>query len=123
MKLSLSLALMAAGIPVLAAEPVNSIPAQFLGEWNAVIADCGTGNNDSVLKIKANHISYWESDGPIKAVVVHGRYEVALIAELSGEGQTWLTTAQFKLSPGQDKLVSTTVPGSDFVRYRCPRSR
>lgn len=96
------------------------MPVQFLGGWNAAVADCGAGNNDSVLEIKANHISFWESDGPIKAIVVHGQYEVALIAELSGEGETWLTTAQFKLSPGKDKLVSTSISGTEFVRYRCP---
>lgn len=108
---------------VVAAEPVESMPTQFIGKWNAVVTDCGTGNNDSALEIKANHISYWESDGPIKAIVAHGRYEVALIAELSGEGETWLTTAQFKLSPGEDRLTSTSIPGSEFVRYRCPRSK
>jgi hypothetical protein len=119
---SLAFVLLAVGASAAASEPAASMPAQFLGEWNAVVADCGTGNNDSVLEIKSNHISYWESDGPLKAIVVHGRYEVALIAELSGEGQTWLTTAQFKLSPGEDKLVSTSIPGNEFVRFRCPRS-
>ena len=113
-------ALLAFGGSIAAAEPADSMPAQFVGEWNSVVADCGTGNNDSVLEIKPKHISYWESDGPIKAIVVHGRYEVALIAELSGEGQTWLTTAQFKLSPGEDKLIATDIPGREFVRYRCP---
>ena len=122
MKSLLALAFLAVSGSAAASEPAEAMPAQFIGEWNAVVADCGTGNNDSVLEIKSSHISYWESDGPIKAIVVHGRYEVALIVELSGEGQTWLTTAQFKLSPGGDKLVSTSDPGNEFVRYRCPRS-
>jgi len=122
MKFLLASALLAISGSSAASEPAESMPVQFIGEWNAVVADCGTGNNDSVLEIEADHISYWESDGPIRAIVAHGRYEVALIAELSGEGETWLTTAQFKLSPREDKLVSTSIPGREFVRYRCPHS-
>ena len=105
-----------------AAELVPSVPEQFRGGWNAHVADCGTGDNDSALRIDADAITYYESDGPVKAVVAHGRYEIALILELSGEGQTWLTTEHFKLSPGENKLTSVNLPGEGFVRYRCPAS-
>jgi hypothetical protein len=112
-------------LPVLvaAADLVPVVPSQFVGEWNARVADCGTGDNDSALRIRNNQIEYYESDGPIKAVVSHGRYEIALIVELSGEGQTWITTEHFKLSPGEDKLTSVNQPGDGFVRYRCPSKR
>jgi|SRR5690606_35620965 len=105
---------------VAAADVVPSVPSQFIGEWNARIADCGTGDNDSALRIRKSQIEYYESDGPIKAVVSHGRYEIALILELSGEGQTWIATEHFKLSPGEDTLTSINQPGDGFVRYRCP---
>lgn len=105
---------------VAAADVVPSVPSQFIGEWNARIADCGTGDNDSALRIRKSQIEYHESDGPIKAVVSHGRYEIALILELSGEGQTWIATEHFKLSPGEDTLTSINQPGDGFVRYRCP---
>jgi hypothetical protein len=104
---------------VTAADVVPAVPDQFVGEWNARLADCGTGENDSALRIRKKQIEYYESDGPIKAVVSRGRYEIALILELSGEGQTWITTEHFKLSPGGEKLTSVNQPGDGFVRYRC----
>ncbi|WP_027081518.1 hypothetical protein [Luteimonas mephitis] len=122
MKTLLMLAIIAAGGSAMAAEPVDSIPDQFIGEWNADVADCGIGRNDSILKIDANTISYWESVGFIQAIVVQGRREVALIADMSGEGEEWLATAHFKLSEAGDELVSMDERGGEFVRYRCPRS-
>ncbi len=73
-----------------------------------------------MLKIEADRITYWESDGPIKAVVVRGKYEIALIAELSGEGETRLSTAHFKLSPEKNMLIDMSDPEIEFIRYRCP---
>jgi len=105
---------------VIASKLTSAVPRQFLGEWNAVLADCGTGDNESALRIRKNEIAYYESHGPIKAIVSHGRYEVALILELSGEGETWITTEHFKLSPGGDKLTSVNQPGDGYIRYRCP---
>ncbi len=120
MRSATALLLLATANTSLAADVVDGVPAQFQGEWNSVLAHCGTDKNDSVLRIARHHIYFWESDGPIKAVVAQGQYEVALITVLSGEGQTWLSTAQFKLSPGKDKLIYTSTPGEEFVRYRCP---
>ena len=106
-----------------AADLVPAVPRQFVGEWNARLIDCGTGDNDSTLRIRTNQIAYYESDGPIVATVSHGRYEIAMILELSGEGQTWIATEHFKLSPSGDTLTSVNQPGDGFVRYRCPAKR
>ena len=103
-----------------AADQVSTVPSQFLGEWNSRLEHCGAGYSDSRLRIEAKHIHFYESDGPIKAAVVHGRYEIAMIVELSGEGQTWLTTAQFTLSQDGTTLTSTSIPGEPFIRYKCP---
>ena len=108
---------------VAAADLVPAVPSQFIGEWNARLGDCGSGENDSALRIGKNRIEYYESDGPIKAIVSHGRYEIALVLELSGEGQTWIATEHFKLSAGGDRLTSVNQPGVGFVRYRCPAKR
>jgi hypothetical protein len=120
MRAILSLMLIIAPAGAIAADAVERTPTQFLGEWNSVPAQCGTGDNDSALRIAPNHIHFYESDGPLKAIVVHGRYEIALIAELSGEGSTWLTSMQFKLSPSENELIYTHASGKQFVRFRCP---
>lgn len=97
------------------------MPDRFVGEWNASLSDCGTANNDSRLLIRKDHITFWESDGPVKAVVSEGRYEIALILHLSGEGETWIATEHFKLSQDGEELTSVNPPGDGFVRRRCPK--
>ena len=97
------------------------VPARFIGDWAASPQSCGSGTDDLALRITYNRIRYWESEGPIKAVVVRGNADIALITELSGEGETWLATATFKLSRDGRKLVDvTTVPGREIIRYKCP---
>lgn len=96
-----------------AAERITKVPQAFLGRW------CNA-DSDSLLEIKSNEISFYESQGPIKAVVARGNSEIALIAELSGEGETWLATAQFELSNDKKHLIDpTTKP--PYVRRRCTR--
>ena len=107
----------------LSADLVSSVPSQFRGEWNASLSACGTGDSDSALHLHENRISYYESEGPIRAVVIHGRYEIVLITELSGEGETWLSTEHFKLSFEENALISVSFPGREYVRYRCPVNR
>lgn len=103
------------------ADVIPAVPDGFVGEWNASLSDCGTDKNDSRLVIGKNHITFWESDGPVKAVVSEGRYEIALILHLSGEGETWITTEHFKLSLDGEELTSVNLPGEGFVRRRCPK--
>jgi hypothetical protein len=104
-----------------AADLISAVPDRFVGEWNASLSDCGTANNDSRLLIGKDHITFWESDGPVKAVVSEGRYEIALILHLSGEGETWIATEHFKLSQDGEELTSVNLPGDGFVRRRCPK--
>jgi len=105
----------------LAAPATPSVPRAFQGEWNMRAADCGTSLNDSVLRLRAHHVNYFESAGPVRAAVARGR-ELALIAELSGEGETRLHVAQFRLSRDGRTLtdVGSTPP---LLRYRCPARR
>ena len=95
------------------------VPESLVGSWASSPASCGSDADDLALRITPRQIVHWESDGPIKAVVVLGN-EIALIAELSGEGETWLNAVKFELSADGRRLTdSTTVPGKEIVRYRC----
>ena len=98
-----------------AAEPV--IPPAFVGEWNANPAKCGAREDESFLKIEPHYVYFWESSGPVRASVTRGR-ELALILELNGEGETWLSTHEFVLSAHGSMLV-TTGGTEHFKRYRC----
>ena len=99
-----------------------AVPERFAGTWAGSSASCGSDTDYLALRLTSRRISYWESAGPIKAVVVRGN-EIALIAELSGEGETWLSTAKFELSPDGRMLTDRlSIPGKDIVRYRCSGS-
>lgn len=97
------------------------VPDQYIGRWAGSPGACGSDADDLMLRLSKDRIAYWESEGPIVASVSRGGRELALIMELSGEGETWLATAKFELSAdGQQLVDSTTIPGETIVRHRCP---
>lgn len=105
----------------LAGSATGSMPERLIGLWASSPEACGTETDDLILRIAPQRITYWESDGPVLAAVVRAERELALIVELSGEGETWLSTAHFRLSPDGRRLIDeTSVPGQQRVRYRCP---
>ena len=109
-------------LPLEASEGAVVIPAQFRGEWHATLSRCGNSEDESFLFIGPHSVTYFESAGPAKAAVVRKR-ELALILELSGEGETWLHTEQFELSRDSNTLTSKAFPGESYVRHRCPSER
>lgn len=98
-----------------------AIPPMYQGEWNMHAKDCGTSRNDSTLRLRSGAIAYFESAGPVRAVVVRNR-ELALVAELSGEGETRLHAAHFQLSR-DGRTLTDVMSAPPLVRYRCPTRR
>lgn len=120
MKTVLLISALLTPLSVIAASDISHVPDRFTGQWAGSPDSCGSDADDMILRISPNHIAYWESDGPIKAIVLRGDNEIALISELSGEGETWLSTAKFTLSQDRRRLIdSASVPGKEFVRYKC----
>lgn len=107
-------------IPTVAAEAQSAVPARFQGDWASSLKHCGSPTDDLRLTIAASTIRFFESAGVIKAVVTNGEHELALISELSGEGEKWLDVSHFRLS--DDGRILTDVSGEPaVVRYRCPK--
>lgn len=96
------------------AADARTIPAAFRGEWNRVPADCGTGNNDSRLRIDAKRLRFHESSGEVIAVHGEGR-TITVRARYSGEGESWEDARSFTLS--QD---GKTLSADGIERTRCP---
>jgi hypothetical protein len=106
---------------VAAAQASTSVPKQFQGEWNSNLEHCGTGLNDSRLIIREKEVRYFESGGPVLAAVPRGRFELALVLELSGEGSSWMTTMQYNLSSDGNRLMDMRRSDEPaMIRYRCP---
>jgi hypothetical protein len=110
----------------MAAEPQPHIPARFRGEWNEKLENCGTGIDHARFRIEADRIGYYESGGAVLAAVTRGESELAVIADMSGEGMSWLGLMRFRLS--EDQACLTELTASDaatgreaaLLRCRCP---
>ncbi|MDH5821703.1 hypothetical protein QFW77_01665 [Luteimonas sp. RD2P54] len=119
MKRIVAIAALLLPLQLSAGHPAATVPDRFVGRWAGSPGACDAHIDDLILRIAHHRIAYWESEGPIEAVVVRGD-EIALISELSGEGETWLATAKFTLSADGDRLIDrTSAPGRELVRHRC----
>ncbi|WP_201246557.1 DUF1566 domain-containing protein [Halochromatium salexigens] len=105
---------------VRAAQSLQLVPALFRGEWNADIAECGTGLGDSSLRISADSIQFHESDGPLTNIERLGDSEFKATALLSGEGEVWSEPIHFALSSDSNTLTDLRSEVGGFSRRRCP---
>lgn len=105
-----------------AQEPaLPTVPEPWLGEWNANLSACGTFNNDSRLKLSAERIEFWASDGLIRGAFTNGPLEILIVADHSGEGETWLGASHFHMAESGDSIAMDIGEGAPpFIRYRCP---
>ncbi|KRA66960.1 hypothetical protein ASD89_01630 [Caulobacter sp. Root656] len=116
--LAMAVALAGAATPAAADGPL--IPAEFRGEWNSKTEDCGTANNDSRLVISADKIEFYESTGTVRAAFMRGPFEALIVADMTGEGATWLDSYKFILAGDGHYISTPSLDGTRFVRYRCP---
>jgi hypothetical protein len=108
--------------PLSAAERLERIPPAFRGIWMAEPRHCtAKATDESWLRIEADRITFYESTGPVLAVVGSGRNEIGLITELSGEGSTWLHLLRLRLDSTGNRLALEAVglEGAS-ARVRCP---
>ncbi|MDQ3145189.1 MAG: hypothetical protein M3Q57_10000 [Pseudomonadota bacterium] len=120
--MSILLALAAA---LQAQAPLLEIPRAFWGEYNTDLADCGTGLNDSRLRISWNMLQFYESTGTLREMIRNRDGSVTLLADHAGEGERWTSLYQLGLSP-DGKWLTATHPQdaesqqSSMKRQRCP---
>lgn len=92
------------------------IPSRYIGHWSGSVDSCESERDDLTLVIGSDKFSYWESQGIVKAAVVGRGGELAVILEMNGEGETWLSAAVLKISPDGKRLIDSD---KELVRYRC----
>jgi len=102
--------------PQMPADPaaLAAIPPAFRGEWNRDPAACGTGNDESRLRVGTGAVRFYESRGVVVTVAAHDAREAEVTLAMSGEGQTWRESFRFRLSDDGDAL---TIGG--MTRRRC----
>lgn len=91
-----------------------AIPRRFQGEWNEKVEDCGTGNNDSRLRVGEHTIRFYESSAAVRSVDEKSDGSVAVQAQFTGEGETWEDGLTWHID-SSGNLVS-----GDYARKRCP---
>lgn len=105
-------------VPVKAA-PVPTvltrIPIAFIGEYNDDLSACGTGMNDSGLRVRATTVAFYESETAVTRVIPIGSKSVKIEGVAEGEGQRRKNSFRLTLI-SNDRL---SVDGSD-TRARCP---
>ena len=94
--------------------PLAVVPAAFLGEWNEDLSACGTGNNDTRLRIEPGRMRFYESDGEVTKIATPNSRTLKATLSLVGEGQTWTDTVTLVLSRSGDDLTS-----GGLTRHRC----
>jgi hypothetical protein len=104
------------------------IPRPFWGEYNERLADCGTGNNDSRLRISRDRLQFYESTGVLRELIQHRDGSVTIVSEQTGEGQTSTSVYHLRLLDSSNTLTITHPQTRELVqteetRHRCPSGR
>lgn len=107
------------------ASPLLEIPREYWGEYNNNLKDCGTGLNDSRLRISWDSIRFYESEGSLKEIIRNPDGSIVVIATHRGEGATWDSTYLLRLSNDQKRLTIVHPQSNDSdqiedSRLRCP---
>ncbi|MDB5699207.1 MAG: hypothetical protein JWN69_2011 [Alphaproteobacteria bacterium] len=100
------------GVPPAA---TTSIPAAFLGEWNADPKDCGTGLSDSRVQVEPRRVRFHESEAQVKRVTIHNPRSVTIEGPFQGEGEAWDGRLRMDLSASGEAMTI-----GDLTRRRCP---
>ncbi|WP_348672276.1 hypothetical protein [uncultured Abyssibacter sp.] len=110
-----------AGCDGLAATQASEIPKGFRGEWNLHFEDCGSGRNDTRLRVDAEKIQFYESTAYVQAVERISPQEIRVDLRFSGEGDFWSRTYHYRLSNNRQALIDLSGE-SELRRYRCAQA-
>ena len=106
--------------PPLPATPAasDSIPAAFLGVYDGSREACGRPS-DERLSVAPRELRFHESIGTVRGVTVAGADAVNVEADYQGEGESWRSVRELRLSDGGSTL-SISGDGTRLARVRCP---
>jgi hypothetical protein len=108
--------------------PLFELPREYWGEYNQTLNDCGTGNNDSRLRISWNTVGFHESTGEIEELLRQPDGSIVVVAKHSGEGRAWKSVYQLRLSDDGEVLTvihpqSAEMDQFSADRRRCPAAK
>jgi len=97
----------------------TTIPARFLGHWEADASACEGEGGELGLRITPTRLRFYESEATPRTVDVLDDDAIRIDAMFEGEGDTWQDTRMLRLQGG-NKLVVEDEAGTHVVRrVRC----
>lgn len=75
------------------------------GEWNQELQACGTGLNDTPLRVERRKVCFYESDADVTSATIQNPRAVMLEASFAGEGEVWTDRFEMVLSRSGDQLI------------------
>lgn len=107
-----------------AASPVPTdaagIPSDFQGVYDESIAACATPSQ-ARLEIRPGELRFHESIGTVRKVAIAAPDRISVTADYQGEGESWQSVRELKLS-GDRKELEVSGDGTSMTRRRCPPS-
>jgi hypothetical protein len=100
------------------AATLSEVPAQFVGDWDASVGDCGQGGPNSVT-VTPSVVVMEETTVKVTGVAPDGESAARVDGHFSGPGREWDGSVRLELSDGA--RVLSVVNGSTIVpRVKCP---
>ncbi len=103
-----------------ASETLETMPEEFVAQWDFAEQDCGSDASEMQLRIEPSLIEFYESIAEPRAIQRNGPRSLTVTHAFSGEGETWEETLAYELNEDGDRLTVTTPEGSMSVRVKCP---
>ena len=98
---------------------LTSIPARFLGQWDAIDGPCAPGS-EAFLTIRPGTVTFYESQGEVTSVR-RGNPGIVINLAMTGEGESWTSEYGMSLSKGGEELATRVLSdsGAGTLRRRC----
>ena len=107
-----------AAAPEPAPPAVAAIPEPFHGVYDSSPEACGRPS-DGRLTVSALELRFHESIGTVRSVVSAPSGATRVEADYQGEGESWRSYRELRLSDGGESLTISG-DGTRMVRVRCP---
>lgn len=93
------------------------IPSQFIGVWDASLADCATGGGPLSVTITSAEITFPDSKLAVRDAAPDGKNAARIDGHFTGPGSEWDGAVRLELGDG----VLSVVSGTPVVpRVKCP---
>lgn len=101
------------------------IPRQFWGEYNQNIRHCGTGLNDTRLRVSWNAVRFYESTAKVDGIIRNADGSIVVLAKFENHRDSWTNVFKMTLSADRKRITLTHPQNSDgdqssMTRQRCP---